>query len=80
MSKLPKVIKSDFAIVDIQRGRKKLAEHFKDRPFAGPCPAAFRVPVVLTGYLSDVWGHDDGESREFSMVVEKVTLEDGGQS
>jgi len=66
-------VKSDFAILDVMTGRAKLAKHFAKRPRLGPCPPAMRVPVVIKGYIDDVWSEDDGVSREFSVTVQSVT-------
>lgn len=59
-------ISSDFAILDVKRGRERLARHFTDRqPFSkGP-----RIPVIITGYIDDIHGDDDGTSREFQVTV-----------
>lgn len=65
---------SDFALLDVKKGRRPLARHFRDRPRMGECPEALRVPVVIHGYIEGVWGGDDGESREFSVVVEKLEV------
>lgn len=70
----PKKIGSDFAILDVKWGRHKLAEHFRARPRTGGCPEALRVPVTITGYIDARWGTDDGESIEFSVVVETVEV------
>jgi hypothetical protein len=67
-------ISSSFAILDVKKGRDKLAEHFKDRPRLGPCPPELRIPVTITGYIDDIWGDDDGVSREFGITVEKVEV------
>ena len=65
-------IQSTYALIDVKRGRKELAKHFSKRPRMGSCPENLRIPVVITGYLDGQHGHDDGESIEFSMVVENV--------
>lgn len=65
-------IKSDFALLDVKTGRAALRKHFAKRPRFGGCPPAMRVPVTITGYIDDVWGGDDGVSREFSVVVQSV--------
>jgi hypothetical protein len=70
----PKKIGSDFAILDVKWGRQKLAQHFDARPRVGPCPEALRIPVTVTGYIDAQWGPDDGESIEFSVVVESVEV------
>lgn len=65
-------IGSDFAILDIKKGRKKLAKHFASTPAFGPCPEELRIPVTIRGYIGDVWGNDDGTSQEFNVTVEKL--------
>ena len=72
-------IKSDFAIIDVKKGRKALTEHFSDRPNLGECPTHLRLPVIITGYIDGVAGNDDGVSREFSMTVKDVRLVSGGE-
>lgn len=66
-------IKSRFAILDVEAGRHKLAKHFETRPRLGPCPKDLRIPITITGYIDDVWGHDDGTSQEFGVIVTQVT-------
>lgn len=70
---MSRIIKSNFAILDVKNGRKSLAKHFKNRPTAGECPKEMRIPVIITGYIEGVWGRDDGESQEFSVHVDKTT-------
>lgn len=65
-------IGSTFAIIDVKNGRRKLAEHFLDRPALGECPKELRIPVTITGYLDGQHSHDDGVSIEFSMTVESI--------
>lgn len=67
-------IKSNFAILDVKAGRGPLNKHFSKRPRLGKCPAEMRVPVTITGYIDDVWGGDDGVSREFGVVVQSVKI------
>jgi hypothetical protein len=65
-------IKSDFALLNVTVGRKALAKHFSKRPLVGRCPEPLRVPVSITGYIEGVWGHDDGISQEFTVVVKSL--------
>ena len=65
---------SDFLTLDVKKGRTKLAEHFEKRPLIGYCPEEMRVPITITGYISGVWGNDDGESREFTVDVQSLKL------
>ena len=66
-------INSSFAILDVTKGRKKLSKHFKDRPRLGNCPSDLRIPVTITGYIDGQHSRDDGESIEFSVIVERVS-------
>lgn len=54
-------IDSTFALLDIKRGRVKLAK----RIIAGEK----RIPVTVRGYIVSQWGDDDGTSIEFEMEV-----------
>ena len=68
-------IDSTFAILDVKKGRKKLAKHFASRPPFGECPKEMRIPGVITGYIDGQHSRDDGESIEFSIHVEDVKAE-----
>ena len=71
-------LKSSFAVLDVERGRAKLAAHFAMNPHtAGPTPDRFRIPVTITGYIDGVWGPDDGVSQEFWVSVTDVTVDNG---
>jgi hypothetical protein len=63
-------VTSDFAILDVKKGRKKLFKLFDKRP---PQPG---FPVVIRGRLDRVHGDDDGTSREFQVTVDSVKLDD----
>ena len=65
-------MRSDFAILDVKSGRKKLAKHFAKAPRIGVCPPKLRVPVTITGYIDGVWGGDDGVSQEFTIAVRSL--------
>jgi hypothetical protein len=65
---------SDFAILDVRKGRKLLAKHFESRPRLGKCPKALRIPVVIRGYIDCVNGSDDGTSQEFAVTVTGLEL------
>lgn len=69
---------SGFAILDVTRGRKALAKHFSQRPSSGECPKSLRLPIVIYGYVDDVWGKDDGESQEFAVTVTGLARDDSG--
>lgn len=68
-------INSDFAILDVKWGRHRLAKHFEARPSLGACPPDMRIPVVITGYIDGQHSRDDGESIEFSVIVDDVKAE-----
>jgi hypothetical protein len=59
-------ISSDFAILDVKKGRTKLAKYFKDN----------KPPLAVTIEAEIVYpsGSDDGTSIEFAMAVKKVTF------
>ena len=66
-------IQSEFAILDVKRGRhalrKRLWNRIKTHPYEEP------VKVVIEGVLGDIpWGSDDGTSQEFSISVTKVRV------
>ena len=67
-------LSSEFALLDVKNGRKKLAKHFKQRPRLGECPETMRVPVIIHGYIDGIWGNDDGVSQEFEIVVQKLEV------
>lgn len=73
MTALPKIT-SNFALLDVEKGRKALAKHFEGRPKFGECPEEMRIPVTIHGYLDCQWGNDDGTSTEFAVIVEKLGL------
>jgi hypothetical protein len=63
-------IQSTFCLLDVKRGRKKLAKFFNFEA----APEGLRIPVTITGYVTGVWGNDDGESQEFTVEVTKAKL------
>lgn len=65
-------ITSGFALLDVKKGRHKLAKHFTKRPPLGPCPPELRIPVVITGFIDGVHSRDDGTSIEFQVEVTGV--------
>lgn len=73
MSK-PKFKTSGFALLDVTAGRRKLAEHFRERPAIDPCPTKYRIPVVIYGYLDHTVSGDDGTSQEFAVIVENLKI------
>lgn len=64
----PPKIKSSYAIVDIQQGRKALAKYLNGN--AG-------LPVVIHAVLTDPYGTDDGTSIEFNAEVLKIEIANG---
>lgn len=63
--KTPK-ISSDFAILDVKVGRAKLDKIVGDH--------RRRVPVTITGFITNTHSHDDGTSIEFSVDVTALKL------
>ena len=59
-------IKSNFAILDVKKGRKKLVRHFDE------CPKRPRIPILIEGYIDGQHSEDDGTSIEFSVEVTSV--------
>lgn len=55
---------SDFALLDVKRGRKALAA----RILKGEA-----IPVTLVGEITGVYGGDDGTSIEFIVNIHSVT-------
>ena len=51
-------ISSDFAILDVKRGRVELARRVN---------RGERIPVTIRGYIDTVHSQDDGTSIEFSL-------------
>lgn len=54
-------INSDFAILDVKRGRAMLAKRVNS--------GENRIPVTIRGYIVNVHGNDDGTSIEFEIEV-----------
>ena len=63
------IIESRFALLDVTTGREVLAKHLKDS-----IDRADNVPVVITGSIQNVFGHDDGTSQEFTLVIDRINL------
>ena len=57
--------KSKFALLDVETGRAKLAKSVD---------AGSRIPVVIRGTISGVWGGCDGISQEFEVTVDSVSV------
>ena len=63
-------LQSTYAMLDVMRGRvglKKAIERGK------------AVSVVIEGEISDMFGNDDGVSREFNVDVKRVTVKEPTQ-
>ncbi|GEM_PF-2897865 len=69
MAKVPEIT-STFALLDIQKGRKKLEKHLAKH---GP------VRVLIEATITEPWGGDDGTSIEFTCAVTGVTIREAGQ-
>ena len=65
-------IKSTFAILDVQNGRKLLAKRML--PGSRSLPKGERIPVVIHGWISHRHGNDDGTSIEFGVDVDRVEV------
>lgn len=64
------LITSSFALLDVMKGRAALEK---------VVAAGYKIPVYITGYIQNGAsgvGGDDGVSREFSIDVEAVVMED----
>ncbi len=56
-------IKSDFAILDVKSGRKKLLNLLQQQK---------RVTVTIMATVDIPWGQDDGISQEFIIRVNSI--------
>lgn len=54
-------INSNFAILDVKRGRVELARRINR--------GENRIPVTIRGYITDINSRDDGTSIEFGIEV-----------
>ncbi len=59
---------SDFALLDIQKGRKRLGRFLKRHPEG--------VEVTVKGVITSPWGLDDGVSQEFEIRVKSVEIKE----
>ena len=64
-------IQSDFLLLDIKHGRQQIYNWFRTKADKRK-PHTQKIPVTIHGYISDVYSHDDGESREFEVIVTSV--------
>jgi len=60
---------STYAIIDVMKGRQKLAKHILKH---GP------VHVTIEAILTGPYGHDDGDSIEFNADVTSITAHTSG--
>jgi hypothetical protein len=67
---IPNIQTSGHTILDVTTGREALNRHFEN--YGWPCPEEHRVPVILYGYLDGINSQDDGDSQEFTMVIEEL--------
>lgn len=63
---------SDFALLDVKHGRKKLDKLIDKGGKGHDLPAP--VKVVIYGELTGRHGEDDGTSQEFTVQVTKVEV------
>lgn len=69
MTTIPKIT-SDFAILDVKRGRKGLAKAFEKSN------GKLRIPVVIYGEIVGQHSADDGTSIEFSVLIRTLDVEE----
>ena len=62
-------INSDFALLDVKRGRVQLQRVLRQGK---------KVKVVIHAEVDRPWSVDDGESVEFQLNVEKVEVVEEG--
>jgi hypothetical protein len=65
-------LKSKFALLDVEHGRKQLAKRMP--PGSQSLPKDARIPVVIYGWISHRHGADDGTSIEFGVDVDRVEV------
>jgi hypothetical protein len=67
-------LQSDFALLDVKHGRVGL---LKKVGTGGDLPEnPNTVPVIIHGHIDYAWGDDDGVSREFAVIVDRVDVVD----
>jgi hypothetical protein len=57
-------VKSDFALLDVKKGRRALRKRLEQNPT--------RIPVTIHGFIATAWSDDDGTSIEFEVEVTSV--------
>jgi len=60
-----KDLQSDFAILDIKKGRKSLLQ---------ACKRGESTKVTITGFIEEPWGDDDGVSQEFTLSIRDISI------
>lgn len=69
-------LQSDFALLDVRRGRKTLdrmvSRNGKSGAETHDLPE--RIPVTIHGWITHRHGRDDGESQEFAVAVDRVDV------
>lgn len=65
-------LKSNFAILDVESGRKQLAKRMP--PGSQSLSKDKRIPVVIRGFISHRHSGDDGTSIEFGVDVTAVEV------
>ena len=65
-------LKSNFALLDVRHGRKRLAKMMP--PGSQSLPKDKRIPIVIHGWISHRHGADDGVSIEFGVDVDRVEV------
>jgi hypothetical protein len=65
-------LQSDFALLDVRRGRRQLDKMIERGGKGHDLPK--RVPVVIRGWITHRHGRDDGVSQEFGIDVAEVVV------
>ena len=69
-------LSSNFAMLDVRKGRYELLEHFRcGESIFAPCEEELFVPVTVHGFINGVCGYDDGVSIEYSLIVTDIETE-----
>ncbi len=63
-------LESDFALLDVKRGRKTLAKKMPPGSARTDAP----IPVIIHGFITHQHGSDDGVSIEFGVDVTKIEV------
>lgn len=60
-----KNLESDFAVLDIKKGRRSLLQ---------ACKRGESTKVTITGFIEEPWGDDDGVSQEFTLNIRDISI------